>query len=224
MRYDAVIFDVDGVLADTTEDFEWMDQVYRQEFPEPEKSGYENWETYLKVYGKTFRALSAENGEETLEELGLTGEMVCEAYNLVQDRKNSIMDDFSAYPHARNILQRLEGDVKLAAVSNARDDNTRYFLEKWNLIHYFDFVEGLDLEDFQQFRHQKKPNATMLEEAMEDLSVEPENVLMVGDSTTDKGAAEKAGTDFVMVDRGIDTGRIAENMVDGLDELEEFVR
>lgn len=224
MRYDAVIFDVDGVLADTTEDFEWMDQVYRQEFPEPSKSGYGNWETYLKVYGKTFRALSSENGEETLEDLGLTGEMVCDTYNLVQDRKNAIMDDFSVYPHARDILQRLESDLKLAAVSNARDDNTRYFLEKENLIHYFDFVKGLDLEDFQQFRHQKKPNATMLEEAMKELSVDPENVLMVGDSTTDKGAAEKAGIDFVMVDRGIDTGRIAEKMIDGLDELEELVR
>lgn len=50
-----------------------------------------------------------------------------------------------------------------------------------------------------------KPHPDVLERALRDLSIRPENAVMIGDTDTDLRAAERAGVRFI----GYDTGRVA---------------
>ncbi len=222
-EYNAVIFDVDGVIAQTTEDWEWMDKVYREHFPHPDKNGYSDWEEYLQAYGKIFRALHTETEDKVFEEVGLENEQVLEAYSQVQDKKNRIMNQFSVYSDAVELLEYLDRqDYTVAAVSNAREDNVELFLEQNNLLKYFDFVTGVKLEDFNSFKQRKKPNPAMFQEAIQELNLNPETTVMIGDSSTDRDAARKIEQlDYIHLNRGVEVDPDGEQTVENLNELKE---
>lgn len=223
-EYKGVLFDIDGVIADTVSDFTWIDEVYKDHFPEPEEAGFSSWEDYLSTYGDAFRRLSKEEGEELLEGLEVDSLDVIETYQALQEKKERIMDGFSPFEDGIKILEQLDRqNIKIAAVSNASEPNTRKFLEENDLIDFFDYVTGAGIESFEQFRNEKKPNPYMLEKAIDELDLDPSEVLMIGDSTSDRAAAENAGIDFVRLKRGDKKNSKADNTIENLEELSGFI-
>lgn len=190
MRYDAVIFDNDGVLIEPTE-LSVLTEAIREAFAafgvsEPATEHVEG------ALGVTPDDLSS-----ICEEYGLTASAFWEA----RDRKGSraqqaeiragrkaLYDDVSA-------LSSL--DLDLGVVSNNQHETVEFIVEHFGLDDLFETVYGR--EPTVEGVRRKKPNSHYIEAAMDDLGAT--DALYVGDSNVDLVAAERAGLDAAFVRR-----------------------
>jgi HAD superfamily hydrolase (TIGR01549 family) len=84
---------------------------------------------------------------------------------------------------------------KIAGTTNNSPKAVKIFLEKCKVIHFFEGnVFGRTSPDPEAL----KPNKDMLCEAMKALQADPSRTLMIGDSVSDKEAADKAGVRYFM--------------------------
>ncbi|AEH23883.1 HAD family hydrolase [Pyrococcus yayanosii] len=96
-------------------------------------------------------------------------------------------------------------EIKLAAVSNASQDNTELVLEAFGLKDYFDVILGKDYA----YLDGVKPNPYLVKKALRLMNIGPEEALVVGDSELDVKAGHAAGVRVVQV--------IREKKVEGAD-------
>ncbi|MBQ8706920.1 MAG: HAD-IA family hydrolase [Succinivibrionaceae bacterium] len=96
--------------------------------------------------------------------------------------------DFSLYPGVRETLERLKACGKLLAIaSNKPDMYIRPWLEAAKLEDLFDYAMGSEVIP------EVKPDPAVLLHVCRQLSVEPSEAVMVGDSANDILAARAAG-------------------------------
>ncbi len=113
------------------------------------------------------------------------------------------------------VVQGLRGlrdlGITLACVTNKPDEFAVPLLQRCGLDAYFDFVIGGDTLPF------KKPHPGQLLEACRRWSLEPAQVLAVGDSVNDAEAARSAGMPVYLVPYGYNEGRdVHDADVDGI--------
>lgn len=96
-------------------------------------------------------------------------------------------------PGVGEMLMQFHGRYPMAIVS-ARDENgTMAFLEKFDLVKYFDvIITGLSAEHTKPY-----PDPILL--AAQKMNTVPENCLMIGDTTVDMRAGKSAGSQVVGV-------------------------
>jgi len=116
------------------------------------------------------------------------------------------------YPGVVQGLQRLRDlGITLACVTNKPDEFAVPLLQRCGLDAYFDFVIGGDTLPF------KKPHPGQLLEACRRWSLDPAQVLAVGDSVNDAEAARAAGMPVYLVPYGYNEGRdVHDADVDGI--------
>lgn len=198
MEYDAVIFDLDGTLLESTAShLEWL---------------YTAVEKSLKESGQKIETWKLSHNE--LEKLaGIRG------YQKFEEKCNSLdiePEDFwfkVSHHRAAGKLQLLDQDLlelvdrtqetmdflrsekaSLAVVSNAPDPTVDDVIRFFDLAKKLDFFRGVtDLEDLKD----RKPHSFHLKMAITELDAE--KVLYVGDSSIDVLAAEKAGVDSAII-------------------------
>lgn len=108
----------------------------------------------------------------------------------------------SVYPGVTEALTALEhAGIALCCVTNKHSAFALPLLEAALLREYFTFTLCADNVE------KRKPKPDLLLAACEHLSVEPTQLLYVGDSHTDVAAAEAAGCRVLVVDYGYDHGR-----------------
>jgi len=91
------------------------------------------------------------------------------------------------------MLKQLHGRYPMAVVSARDEQGTMAFLERFDLVKYFDVViTGLSAEHTKPY-----PDPLLL--AAKKMNTAPENCLMVGDTTVDMRAGKSAGTQTVGV-------------------------
>lgn len=189
MRFDAILFDFDYTLADSSVGVvDCMGYALRHLGlpPAPE-------EQIRRTIGlsmpETLRQLAGDGHDDKADEF----------LRLFVERADQVMVDrtvvFGEVGQALPILQ--QRGVRLGIVSTKFRHRIRTILQRDDLLDLFDVIVGG--EDVAV----PKPDPCGLLEAMERLGVSQGNTLYVGDSTTDAETARRAGTPFAAVLTGV---------------------
>ena len=193
MKYQAILFDMDGTLLDTLTDMQAAVNYI------------------LEKYGYPTRTL-----EEVRRFVGNgAGPLIHRALpqGVDPDREAEILADYRAYYQAHNcvetrpydgigpLLERLrQAGVRTAVVSNKPDRTTRTLAAR--------FFPELDGAMGQREGIASKPAPDMVRAALARLHAAPEETLYVGDSEVDVATARNAGLDMIGVAWGF-RGRAA---------------
>lgn len=191
-NYEAVIFDQDGVLLDSgLNNFLWVDQTRKNA---AEKKGY-NFTTQDSL--KIVHSTSQKEINNFLDEKEMTWSELQYIERKVAEKKVEMVKQgyIRLFPDTHRFLTSLNVPTGLA--TNASSISTDFVLDFFGLRHYFNSIHNIELERDKWFKR-KKPNAVLLQEVMQDIGAE--NVLMVGDTSSDVGAAQAAEADSVLVE------------------------
>lgn len=214
MKYDLVIFDLDGTILDTLEDL--CDSVNyalgRLGFPQRTLSEVRNF-VGNGIRKLIERALPAGSDEKCVEEMLAIHR---EYYGV------HCADKTKPYEGIKEMLKELKArGVKLAVISNKPDYAVKILCEDY-FPDVFDaaygFREGIE----------RKPDPAAVTALLEELCVPREKAVYVGDSEVDVKTAQNAGLDMIIVDWGfrdreflIENGAV--NLVSAPWEIEAFL-
>ena len=184
-RIKALCFDVDGKLSDT-------DDLYARKvsrflprflFKDPNHTA-RRLVMWVEAPGNALLGLA--------DSLGFDDEMVAVLNWLARHSKLS-SKEFLLIPGVGHMLDQLHGRYPMAVVSARDEHGTMAFLEKFDLIKYFDaIITGLSAEHTKPY-----PDPIFL--AAQKMNTAPENCLMIGDTTVDMRAGKSAGAQVVGV-------------------------
>lgn len=182
MRYDLVIFDFDGVLAETVEVKTRAFYELALAFGQPAAERLQEY--HLRHGGvsrvEKFRWLFSEVlgrplAQETLDDL-------CARFS---EKVLARMISEPMVPGAREALERLHGRLPLAVATGMPDGELKLVLEGRGLSGFFFAAHGTP-----------PAKADLVRQCVREAGVAPQRALMVGDSVTDCEAARAAGCAF----------------------------
>lgn len=188
MNYNTIIFDLDGTLLDTLSDL--SDSV-----------NYALTKLNFETRTTTEICSFIGNGVERLIELSLPENTSSEIYDecllvFKNHYSTNLRNKTKPYNGTIEVLQNLkENNYKLAIVSNKFQDGVE------NLSNYY-FNYYIDLAIGHLPERRKKPYPDALMKAIDDLNVDKNNCLYIGDSEVDFETAKNCGVDFVGVTWG----------------------
>jgi HAD superfamily hydrolase (TIGR01509 family) len=184
-RIKALCFDVDGTLSDT-------DDLYVQKisrffprflFKEPDHAA-RRFIMWIEAPGNALLGLA--------DTLKLDDEMIAVINWLARHRRQP-SKEFLLVPGVDEMLKQLHGRYPMAVVSARDEHGTMAFLERFDLVKYFDvIVTGLSASH-------TKPYPDPILFAAKKMGIAPENCLMIGDTTVDIRAGKSAGAQTVGV-------------------------
>lgn len=184
-KIQALCFDVDGTLSNT-------DDLYTQKiskfipkflFKQPDQTA-RRIVMWIEAPGNALMGLA--------DTLHLDDEMVAVINWISRHRKHS-SKEFLLVPGVDEMLRQLHGRYPMAVVSARDEKGTMAFLERFDLVQYFDaIVTGLSAKHTKPY-----PDPVLF--AADKLGVAPENCLMIGDTTVDIRAGKSAGAQTVGV-------------------------
>ncbi len=184
-RVRALCFDVDGTLSDT-------DDLYVQKaekaiprflFKEPRRVA-RRLVMWLEAPGNAMMGLA--------DALHLDDDIYAFINWRTRNRKYP-NENFMLIRGVDEMLKRLHGRYPLAVISARDEKGTMRFLERFDLVQYFDvIVSGLSTTYTKPY-----PDPVLF--AAQRMNVAPENCLMIGDTTVDIRAGKAAGAQTVGV-------------------------
>lgn len=187
MKYEAVFFDLDGTLLDTSPGVIKAIGHVVKEYRLPELS---------EEVKRSFIGPPIQDSFE--RQYGLTKER---AWEIATCWREIYKDEYLLYAGPYDGIYELleychKAGVRTGVATNKREDYTRTLLDHFKFTPLFDCIAGTDMEG-------KLKKADLIRVCMERTGVtEPRNCLMVGDTRNDKDAAERAGVDFLGVTYG----------------------
>ena len=211
----AIIFDLDGVLADSEP---WWNEIDAK---------------LLSQYGVEY------HGEHHREVLGVSYRIACEFYKKafklsastdeMMERRGQIATDFFAkkvglFPGAKTVLDRLRQiKLRLGLATSSVSASARPFLDRHQITSFFDvIVTGDEVE-------RGKPEPDIYLRAAEELKVLPDACLVVEDSLSGIAAAKTAKMRVTAIPdrRFVDPGeykRRADYLLESLDDLPQLIK
>lgn len=180
----ALIFDLDGTLANT------------------EKLHFKAWREALLQNGVVEFSF-----EDFLHYVGTSNEKVAGDYiqnkkiqksreELITEKQTLYMDlipEVELCPGAKAILERFQGQMRLAVASSSHEKEIRAILEVHGLISYFPVILGGDMVQ------KRKPDPEIYVKAAGLLGKRPEHCLAFEDSSPGLNAAKNAGMKAIAV-------------------------
>ena len=192
-----IIFDLDGTILDTLPDLKNAVNHALNFYSLPEK----DLEFVRKAIG---------NGTTVLIKR-------CTPIALNDDERNKVFNEFKSYylehyadytkPYSgvKEMLEKLQGKVRLAVVSNKDNDLTIKIINK-EYPNLFDIIQGSYLD------HPKKPNPYLINKIIKENNINKEDCLYIGDTDVDKESATNAGLPYILVNYGYRTKEELEKM------------
>jgi len=189
-RVQAVLFDVDGTLADTDDQFirragEMMRRLNAL-FPKHDPTNFLRWS--LMVSETPLNMLMG-----LPDRLGLDGPLAQVADWIVEHGRLTTSAQFALMAEVDQLLPRLAAHYPLAVVTARSARETAAFLDQFSLGSNFRAVASA------QTAQHTKPYPDPVIWAARELNVPVENCLMVGDTTVDILAGKRAGAQTVGV-------------------------
>lgn len=184
----AIIFDFDGVIADTFEvTFKSFQEAFKQQgfdfsrdfFLEARKKGAGLYET-LRVSAKSPTTKLTE--QQTREIIGIKTKAQLNRFN-----------EMPLYPGVRELLEKLHGKYKIAMGTSNTSDLTKPYLEKQGILQYFDVI--VSIKDVAR----TKPSPDIFLKAAEKLKVNRKECVVFEDSFGGVDAAKNAGMKVIAV-------------------------
>jgi len=182
-RYDALLFDFDGVLAESLEikagAFRHIYDSYGEEFIQrvlayhQQHGGISRVEK-IRHYHRDWLGLDV--GDEVLDELAAKFTSLVEADVIACDW----------VPGARETLDAWQPLVPLYVISGTPEDELQRICDGRDMSHYFEQIRGSPLH--------KEP---IIEEIVARHDLERRRTLFIGDTMTDYRAADATGLDFL---------------------------
>ncbi|MDR0777958.1 MAG: HAD hydrolase-like protein [Methanomassiliicoccaceae archaeon] len=186
MRYDAVIFDIDGTLMDSSESIICAVEDAVRELGYPKTP----------------------SREEIIPNIGSPlGKLVIAVNGFVEDeikRFNPVFDNYKKehvmnvkmYPGMMELLSDLSAVSFIGIATNKREDYTKTLLDNLNISPLCDEIQALD---FGYTLKKKDLVANCIKASgIEDRS----RIVLIGDTRTDESAARECGVDFIGVTFG----------------------
>ncbi len=171
-EFKAILFDLDGVLIDSSDAWWSAVNATLEKFGKPKV----NKEQFIKTYwGPHLR--------ESFQKINLGQD----AINDCNQQYYHFVDKIKLFPATKKILSTLKPNFKLALVTNTPRDITLFTLKKFSLLNFFDTILGGD--DVEK----GKPNPEMMRKACQLLRVKPQKAILVGDTEADITSGKKAG-------------------------------
>lgn len=171
MKAKAILFDLDGVIIDSLD--AWW-HALNDTFKKFDLKEISREEFVSKYWGYDLYT--------NLKKANLPIEVGITCSRLYKNH----LDKIKLHPKAFEILERTK-DLKKGLVTNTPRDCIKEVLKRFNLEGYFDvIVTGDDVS-------RGKPNPEIIFKACNYLGVDPEEVIMIGDTDSDMKAAKLAG-------------------------------
>ena len=182
--YPVYLFDIDGTLLDSAPDICGA----QSEVLEAAGSARVPFAVLRSYVGRELRAVFRDMRPQASE---AEIQQLMQAYTLkYRSRKHAAT---RVYPGARETLATLGGRKSTATTKTT--EGTRLVLEHFELLPYFDHVQGSD-----GLRYKPAPDVVLA--AIQGLGAKPEECLMVGDSPADMEAGRRAGVKICAVRYG----------------------
>jgi HAD superfamily hydrolase (TIGR01549 family) len=178
-RIRALCFDVDGTLSDTDDLYvrHVLRFLPRFLFRNPEHAA-RRFVMWAEAPGNNLLGLA--------DTLGIDDEMAALINWVYRNRKQS-SKQFLLVPGVDQMLARLKGHYPMAVVTARDEHGTMAFLERFDLVKYFDaVVTGLSAPHTKPY-----PDPVLL--AAKKMDTPPGACLMIGDTTVDIRAGKTAG-------------------------------
>ena len=211
-HYEAVIFDWDGTLMDSTHSIVESIQLAAADVGLPVPSTLQaSWIIGMSLEAGLYKAVPE-----------LTADLVpsfMERYRHHFFQRDQTIKMFEgAVPLLDNLRERT---VPISVATGKSRAGLDRVMRAVNLSHYFNTTRCAD-------ETQGKPDPRMLHEIMWELDLEPQNVLMVGDTTHDIYMAHNAGMDCLAVTYGAhDVPTLEQSkpikMVESVPEMHEWI-
>lgn len=188
MKYELVIFDLDGTILDTLEDLTDSINHALKQFGYPTRA-LEEVRSFVGdgLLMLTRRALAPETDEDVVQKV------------LAEQKayyKEHCADKTKPYEGIPELLGELKATgYKLAVVSNKADYAVQILCEQ-----YFPGIFHMAVGEKENVR--KKPAPDSVNAVLEELQVERDHTMYVGDSEVDIKTAENAGLDAILVSWG----------------------
>ncbi|MFB7138207.1 HAD-IA family hydrolase [Gottfriedia sp. NPDC056225] len=187
MRYSTVIFDLDGTLLDTSEGI-----MVGASYTANKMGGPNLTSTQQKSF------IGPSPFYSFMRECGYTERKAREAVEIYRKRYRE-KGQFEAkhYEFIQELLVTLKGKgYKTAVATLKRDDLAKDILLNFELVTYFDSINGIDEMDTLS-------KADIIQLCLKDLQqVDLSEVVLIGDSVHDAVGAENVGIDFIAVTYG----------------------
>jgi phosphoglycolate phosphatase len=214
MKYDTVIFDLDGTLLDTLDDLKDSVNFSLSNFNFPERSR----EEVRAFVGNGITNLISRSVPEGTDE-----ETEKEALSIFKKHySNNLKNKTAPYNGITDLLKELKArQVKTAVVSNKFDAGVKELCE-----YYFPGLVCAAVGESETVKRKPAPDSALA--ALKQLGSSAEKALYVGDSDVDIKTAKNAGVKFIGVSWGFRSAEFlrengAETVVDEPDEILKFL-
>ena len=214
-QYQAVFFDLDGTLMDTSMGVIQAIDYIVGTFQLPVLSEQEKYAFIGPPIQKSFQV-----------HYGCTQERAWELATAWRDAyKEKFLLEAIPYDGIYDLLRCLrQKGIKTCVATNKREDYTLKLLGHFSFLPLFDCIAGSDFEG-------KRGKPDMIRLCMEQTGItDPKRCLMVGDTVGDAAAAKEAGVDFLGVTYGFGftagITSLAANavmMADGCAQIQEWL-
>ncbi|MEJ2757071.1 MAG: HAD family hydrolase [Anaerolineales bacterium] len=120
-------------------------------------------------------------------------------------------------PEAQQVLAKVhEKGIPQSIISAAQQSMVEELLDHYNIAPYFENVRGLD-------NHHAAGKTEVGLQLVEDLGIDPEHILMVGDTVHDFEVAEDMGVNVVLISSGHQArARLVNTRMPVVDKLDEI--
>lgn len=221
MRYNTVIFDMDGVILNSlVNNEEWKYNAVKSALAEiglnPGEFSIAQYDAFLGDQGRQATIDICKKNNVDPEVIWKVIAKKTSESRLQMIKKG----EFRLYSDALHILNKLKSSrSKLGVISNAPESAVKMTVDYFELRNIFDYFRGV--EDFEDLKL-RKPSGNHIKIAMAELKQDP--FLYVGDSKVDIEAAKEAGIDSALVSRtGKKPSYGQDYTLDSIGDLEEKI-
>lgn len=213
MKYDLIIFDMDGLMFDT--------EIFY----------YKSWKAFEDKYNFSFD-IATRNRIAGMNEANIRDEFAKIIGDY--DKAGKLREEVNDYREKRlretkesfkkeglaDLLDFLKANGIRACIASSSDkEKILYLIEKENIGDYFDFVvSGGDFEN-------SKPDPEIFEKAAEIANVDKSRALILEDSHNGYLAAKASGIDYLIIhDKSFDKTFTADREVESLLDVIEYIK